>query len=218
MLLHKRLNGVTQVKFSPNGRYLYVASRKHNHIHCYDIRNAEQEIGTIAHSYARSHKTNQRIGFDIDAAGKYLASGDTNGNVNIYDLNTDLKELMAQEKEGQNTNLGFKAHEGNKVNGQNNIWIFGQQTKYLHQDHCFSFLRLFSSSNHHPSSHVIAATYCLPKDTVSGCSFNPATTLLATCSGSKHYVTDLSISDDECANVPASDCSVKFWQTAARWA
>ncbi|KAJ1970549.1 hypothetical protein H4R35_005799 [Dimargaris xerosporica] len=63
--------GVTQVKFSPCGHYLYISNRKHQQLYCWDIRNS----GEFLYHLERPLYTNQRLIFDIDSAGETLVAG-----------------------------------------------------------------------------------------------------------------------------------------------
>ncbi|RKP24435.1 quinon protein alcohol dehydrogenase-like superfamily [Syncephalis pseudoplumigaleata] len=71
--------GVTQVKFTPDGNYLYSASRKSSHILGWDVR----QTGSILHRLERANATNQRMTFDIDRLGHRLYGG-----VTLFDLQT----------------------------------------------------------------------------------------------------------------------------------
>ncbi|CAG8433432.1 1776_t:CDS:10 [Diversispora eburnea] len=81
------IGSVTQVLFSPDGNYLFSASRRDNHIRCWDIRNS----GEILYNLYRQGDTNQRMSFDIDNTGRYLITGDQYGKIMIYDLNHDIE-------------------------------------------------------------------------------------------------------------------------------
>lgn len=71
-LLHnKEGSGISQVEFSPDGNYLYSASRKSEHIICWDIRNT----GSILHKFPRLALSNQKYSFTIHPSGKYLITG-----------------------------------------------------------------------------------------------------------------------------------------------
>ncbi|CAO3632134.1 unnamed protein product [Cunninghamella blakesleeana] len=83
-LIEMQGNGVTQVKFSLDGNYLFSTSRQSNVIECWDIRNT----GNILYELNRPGKTNQRISFDFDPTGNVLVSGDQYGNLLAYDLTT----------------------------------------------------------------------------------------------------------------------------------
>ncbi|KAJ1953480.1 hypothetical protein IWQ62_005982 [Dispira parvispora] len=78
-------SGVTQVQFSPCGYYLYVATRTKQTIYCWDIR----QTGRWIYDIDRPMRTNQRIYFDMDPSGRYLATGhDSFGNVAVHALET----------------------------------------------------------------------------------------------------------------------------------
>ncbi|CAO3643036.1 unnamed protein product [Mucor hiemalis] len=100
--------GTTQVKFSKDGTLLFSASRHANSILCWDIRDS----ANILYELPRPGKTNQRIGFDIDATGRYLMTGDELGNISIYDVFTGEQENV-ETKDRLITS--FKAHNGNVI-------------------------------------------------------------------------------------------------------
>ncbi|CAG8718876.1 23691_t:CDS:10, partial [Cetraspora pellucida] len=70
------------VQFSPSGHYLFSTSRRNNSICCWDIRNS----GEILYRLQRRGDTNQKLSFDIDYSGKFLITGDQEGNIITYDL------------------------------------------------------------------------------------------------------------------------------------
>ncbi|CEG36745.1 Guanine nucleotide-binding protein [Plasmopara halstedii] len=76
--------GITQVKFSPCGRFLFTAARQDAQIHCWDIRASNE----ILHTFNRVADTNLRIEFDLHCGGKYLATGSRSGCVMLYDVMT----------------------------------------------------------------------------------------------------------------------------------
>lgn len=71
---------VAQTLWSPCGRYLFISGRKHDKIHCWDIRGSKKEIGTMEVRRC----SQQRMSFSIDPWGSYLAAGDDDGFVNIF--------------------------------------------------------------------------------------------------------------------------------------
>ncbi|KAF9431444.1 Telomerase Cajal body protein 1 [Entomortierella beljakovae] len=77
------MGGVTQVQFSPDGTYLYSASRQDSVIRCWDIRNTASVLYKLKRP---GEMTNQRISFDISSDGRWLYTGDMNGDVSIFDL------------------------------------------------------------------------------------------------------------------------------------
>lgn len=78
--------GITQLKWTPNGKLLVAGKRKDNSINVYDIRGTGK--GKILYSFNRQVNNNQRIYFDIDATGKYLCSGASDHSIYIYSLET----------------------------------------------------------------------------------------------------------------------------------
>lgn len=60
------------MRFTPDGNFLYTASRTSNVISCWDIR----DTANVLYELPRPGKTSQRITFDIDPSGKTLVSGD----------------------------------------------------------------------------------------------------------------------------------------------
>jgi WD40 repeat protein len=97
--------GVTQVKFSKDGRYLFSASRHATSILCWDVRDS----ANILYELPRQAKTNQRTSFDLDATGRYLITGDEAGNALVYDVLTGESENI-ETKERLVTQ--FKVHDG----------------------------------------------------------------------------------------------------------
>ncbi|XP_055358376.1 telomerase Cajal body protein 1 [Betta splendens] len=95
--------GLTHLLFSPDGNYLYTGGRKDAEILCWDLR----EPGKVVFSLKRNVATNQRIYFDLDLSGKYLLSGNTEGVVSVWDIQTvppDSDEELLQPL------LSFQAH------------------------------------------------------------------------------------------------------------
>ncbi|KAF9187987.1 Telomerase Cajal body protein 1 [Haplosporangium sp. Z 767] len=86
------MGGLTQVQFTPDGLYLYSASRQDPFIRCWDIRNTAH----VLHRLERpGEQTNQRISFDISSDGRWLTTGDMNGDISIFDLtNPDETEYI----------------------------------------------------------------------------------------------------------------------------
>lgn len=82
-LLEGHVGGVTHVAFSADGNYLYTGARKDGCIYCWDARNASGVLYTI---HRQAGSTNQRIYFDIEPAGRHLATGGEDGWVRFFDL------------------------------------------------------------------------------------------------------------------------------------
>ena len=76
-------SGVTQVKWSVDGNFLYVASRKSEYITCVDVRNTGQALYRLERS---TSGTNQRVAFDIEPCGAHLVTGGADGQLRIFHL------------------------------------------------------------------------------------------------------------------------------------
>ncbi|KIW99829.1 uncharacterized protein Z518_10757 [Rhinocladiella mackenziei CBS 650.93] len=72
--------GITQVSWSPCGRYLYIAERKSDGVVLYDIRMTGQLLAWLE---GRAAHTNQRLGFDVvatdDQGGHEIWAGGVDG-------------------------------------------------------------------------------------------------------------------------------------------
>lgn len=76
--------GVSSIKWSPCGRYLWVGGRNSTEVTCWDVRGAKKQVGKIARSMA----TNQRNYFDVDPWGQYVLTGDDSGKLLCYSAKT----------------------------------------------------------------------------------------------------------------------------------
>lgn len=83
-------SGITQVLWSPCGRYLYVAERKSDGVLVYDIRVTGQLVGWLA---GRKAMTNQRLQIDVistNGKGKHeVWAGGIDGVVRMWECATD---------------------------------------------------------------------------------------------------------------------------------
>ncbi|KAF1968330.1 guanyl nucleotide binding protein [Bimuria novae-zelandiae CBS 107.79] len=77
--------GVTQLKWSPDGQYLYVAERSSDALLIYDVRNFSLALG---HCAGRQALTRQKMGFDVWAQ---MNEYDTDENHEIWAGGTDGK-------------------------------------------------------------------------------------------------------------------------------
>ncbi|KAE9976200.1 hypothetical protein EG328_002752 [Venturia inaequalis] len=75
--------GISQVKWSPCGRFLYVAERHSAGIHIYDIRVAGKRVGCLM---GREAKTAVRLSFDVvpTAEGSEIWAGGTDGKIRMW--------------------------------------------------------------------------------------------------------------------------------------
>ncbi|KAF8878223.1 WD40-repeat-containing domain protein [Infundibulicybe gibba] len=87
--------GVTQLHFNPlKPHILYAASRRQSAIHSWDIRaNVDVPINIYDCQGTSNAKdtSNQRIRFDVDITGRWLASGNQSGRISIFDLQHDYE-------------------------------------------------------------------------------------------------------------------------------
>ncbi|KAF2255704.1 hypothetical protein BU26DRAFT_512675 [Trematosphaeria pertusa] len=84
-------DGVSQLKWSPDGNYLYVAERMSDAILIYDVRNVSLTLGYCA---GRKALTKQRLGFDVWTAGDAtygyddvspeIWAGGTDGKIRVW--------------------------------------------------------------------------------------------------------------------------------------
>ncbi|KAF9134604.1 Telomerase Cajal body protein 1 [Mortierella sp. GBA39] len=98
----KPMGGLTQVQFSPDGLYLYSASRQDPFIRCWDIRNTANVLFRLERP---GELTNQRLGFDVSSDGRWLSAGDMNGDISIFDLSNPTdpdSERLASRIRGHN--------------------------------------------------------------------------------------------------------------------
>ncbi|KAK5287814.1 hypothetical protein LTR16_003607 [Cryomyces antarcticus] len=95
--------GVSQVLWSPCGKYLYVAERKSDVVLVYDIRVGGKRLGWLK---GRKATTHQRLGIDVvqTARGHEIWGGGTDGMVRVWS--------NPNEREGeQEAAFEWQAHE-----------------------------------------------------------------------------------------------------------
>ncbi|OAG43216.1 hypothetical protein AYO21_02502 [Fonsecaea monophora] len=97
--------GITQVLWSPCGRYLYIAERKSNGVMLYDIRKTGQLLAWLE---GRAAMTNQRLAIDLvstgDQGGNEIWAGGLDGFFRVW--------KDPQEKEGPVApTFEFKGHD-----------------------------------------------------------------------------------------------------------
>lgn len=93
-LVRRRAGGVTQMRFTPDGRRLWVGARKDGVLACWDVRMAAEPVLVCR----RTVQTNQRVQFDVSVGGRWLVSGDTGGVVRVWDLERTVTE--AEDADG----------------------------------------------------------------------------------------------------------------------
>lgn len=104
-LLQGQKGGLTQVKFGPDGNFLFTGARADNEIWCWDVR---YQSGVLYKLTRDTAATNQRICLDIEPCGKHLASGGQDGEVRVYNLAAG--EEVARFQAASDTVNGFEYH------------------------------------------------------------------------------------------------------------
>lgn len=76
-------SGVTQVLWSPCGKYLYVVERGSDGVIVYDVRVTGKKVGVLT---GRKATTNQRMGVDVvrTREGHEVWAGGTDGHVRVW--------------------------------------------------------------------------------------------------------------------------------------
>ncbi|KAJ1965940.1 hypothetical protein GGI12_000418 [Dipsacomyces acuminosporus] len=82
--------GVTEIKWSPDGTRLWAASRQSMHIVGWDIRDMRGPWAVIP----RNGSTQQRMGFDLDTAGRHVVAGEMDGSVSFHDVYSSESEQV----------------------------------------------------------------------------------------------------------------------------
>ncbi|XP_057300877.1 uncharacterized protein LOC130635537 isoform X1 [Hydractinia symbiolongicarpus] len=100
------LGGITQVKFTDDGLYLFSGGRKDTELICWDMRNTTMPLFKLL----RAVNTNQRIQFDIDRCGCHVVSGDSNNVINVWDLN-DIFDNITDDVISHQPTHQYVAHE-----------------------------------------------------------------------------------------------------------
>ena len=102
-------SGITQLTWSPCGRYLYIVERKSDGIMVYDIRKSGQ---LLSWAEGRMAETNQRLSVDLFSSSNAdgdleLWAGGVDGNIRVW-------ENIHCREGGQQQNLDWRVHDGKK--------------------------------------------------------------------------------------------------------
>eukprot|EP00257_Ricinus_communis_P008248 XP_002525611.2 telomerase Cajal body protein 1 [Ricinus communis] len=104
-VLHGQEGGITHIQFSRDGNYLYTGGRKDPYILCWDMRKTAEVVYKL---YRSTEQTNQRILFDVEPYGRYLATGGQDGLVHVYDLQSG--QWISGFQAAADTVNGFSFH------------------------------------------------------------------------------------------------------------
>ncbi|KAF7979744.1 hypothetical protein HWV62_41122 [Athelia sp. TMB] len=109
--------GVTQLRFNPiKPHLLYGSFRRCGHIYAWDVRQAAGEP-VYKYRFANSDSesgtkmTNQRLRFDVDIGGRWLSVGNQDGEISMFDLDSEGEPGGTECPQGIPPSLTFKAHE-----------------------------------------------------------------------------------------------------------
>jgi len=87
-------SAITQIKFNPaQPQLLYASQRRSDEILCWDVR---QPFEVLCNFRRKASNSNQKLLFDIDPSGQWLASGDEEGNMCLFDLYGGSSEAALQ--------------------------------------------------------------------------------------------------------------------------
>ncbi|XP_043860031.1 telomerase Cajal body protein 1 [Dromiciops gliroides] len=142
--------GITHLCFHPDGNRLFSGARKDAELLCWDLR----QPGQLLLSLNREVSTNQRIYFDLDSTGQFLASGSTDGVVSVWDTSraglNQLEPLMSFLPQKDCTN-GISLHPSMPLlatsSGQR---VFPEPTNSEDEEGQANGVPLLSLSHAHP--------------------------------------------------------------------
>ncbi|XP_020822083.2 telomerase Cajal body protein 1 [Phascolarctos cinereus] len=142
--------GITHLCFHPDGNRLFSGARKDAELLCWDLR----QPGHLLLSLTREVSTNQRIYFDLDPTGQFLASGSTDGVVSVWDTSrtgeNQQEPLMSFLPQNDCTN-GVSLHPSMPLlatsSGQR---VFPEPTNSEDEEGQASGVPLLSVSHAHP--------------------------------------------------------------------
>ncbi|KAJ2990898.1 hypothetical protein HDV02_004078 [Globomyces sp. JEL0801] len=126
--------GLSQVEFSKDGRYLYSSSRNSGSIACWDIR----QSGEVLYRIKRKGETNQRIMFGLNH--EYLVTGDTEGRVYVVDVQGEGVNGIGRELVGSGMNgidgIGDPVcMNGSKISSEGILVTTSGERQFLDEEH-----------------------------------------------------------------------------------
>lgn len=149
--LSSPMGGLTQVQFSPDGLYLYSASRQDPFIRCWDIRNTANVLFRLERP---GELTNQRLEFDVSSDGRWLSTGDMNGDISVFDLSNPTdpdSERLVTRIHGHN---GKQLPANAPINCRRKWWRL-----YICIDQTpIGILDVISSAAFHPTGSILATS------------------------------------------------------------
>jgi hypothetical protein len=89
--------GISQLKWSTCGNYLFVNCRKNDYLYCYDVRNQKKAVGSM---FRKSFARQQKMIMDTDPWGQYLVTPNnpsTAFQVFPADVNTETAGRINQD-------------------------------------------------------------------------------------------------------------------------
>jgi len=92
---------------------MYAAFRRHGAIYSWDIRHWVDRPLEIFQLQGHEGRTNQKLRFDVDLGGRWLATGDQHGNISMFDLSStddDAQSNRHDAFEAARPILEFDAH------------------------------------------------------------------------------------------------------------
>jgi len=161
--------GITSMKWSPCGRYLYIAERQSDGIHVYDIRVLGKKLGVLA---GRRARTNQRMGFDVATAGagKYDGAYQYEHGQDARDSSPTYAPYIVDPPSSSGRQEGGGHHSiiAGGTDGIMRVWENPHHVVEMH----------------HPTDGL---SWKAHDDAIPGVVKHPACDVVATCSGQRHY-------------------------------
>ncbi|KDQ56127.1 hypothetical protein JAAARDRAFT_36912 [Jaapia argillacea MUCL 33604] len=107
---------VTQLQFNPaKPQLLYASFRRTGLIYAWDLRGNMsipiQQFRKNDDGRRETSDTNQKMRFDVDIGGKWLAVGDQKGDISFFDLDRQEVEIDAETVPERGPNTTFYAHD-----------------------------------------------------------------------------------------------------------
>lgn len=108
---------VTSMKFSADGRYLWIALRVSGLLYSFDVRNLLRPVLVLD----RGPLTNQRMQFDLDPTGQYVLAGTDDGRVLMWD-SWEVEPWNSSSANAQAAVVGESAQPAYCVKSAPQVW------------------------------------------------------------------------------------------------